>query len=212
MDDPLAGKLDLQMAADALGVHYQTAYRWVRTGRLEAEMIGGRYVVSRGDIELLDRQRQLPSPPPAPRTKRLATASERMYQALLTGDEAAAAKLAKRLVGEGAAVHDLIDEVLVPPMRRLGEAWSSGEVTIWTEHARPPLSSAFWASLRQTLVVGGGARRWSQPLRTTTTPCQPPWRPTRCGPTTGTYTTWEPTFRPRRSWPSAATVTLMLSS
>lgn len=134
MDKPSTGKIDLQTAADALGVHYQTAYRWVRNGRLEAEMIGGRYMVSQGDVELLDQKRHLPKTPPAPRPVRLEHAADRMHEALLSGDETAAMKLACRLVDEGAPLLDVMHEVLVPPMGRIGEAWSSGEVTIWAEH------------------------------------------------------------------------------
>ena len=56
-------ELDLQTAADQLGVHYQTAYRWVRNGRLDAELIGGRYLVNPDDIVELNRERQTPRLP-----------------------------------------------------------------------------------------------------------------------------------------------------
>jgi MerR family transcriptional regulator, light-induced transcriptional regulator len=35
--------IELAEAADRLGVHYQTAYRWVREGRLPAVRVRGRY-------------------------------------------------------------------------------------------------------------------------------------------------------------------------
>ena len=38
-DDETETMLELQAAANALGVHYQTAYRWVRSGRLAAELV-----------------------------------------------------------------------------------------------------------------------------------------------------------------------------
>ena len=47
---PSATRVDLQQAAAELGVHYQTAYRWVRTGKLPADLVGGRYLVDRSDI------------------------------------------------------------------------------------------------------------------------------------------------------------------
>ncbi|MGY9023882.1 MAG: helix-turn-helix domain-containing protein, partial [Candidatus Nanopelagicales bacterium] len=50
-------RLDLQSAADQLGVHYQTAYRWVRSGRLPAEMVDGRYLVSPAEMIKLDKSR-----------------------------------------------------------------------------------------------------------------------------------------------------------
>ncbi len=43
--------MNLKQAANQLGVHYQTAYKWVRTGHLSAVRVGGRYEVSDAAIE-----------------------------------------------------------------------------------------------------------------------------------------------------------------
>ncbi len=43
--------MNLKEAASQLGVHYQTAYKWVRTGALTAVRLGGRYEVSDAAIE-----------------------------------------------------------------------------------------------------------------------------------------------------------------
>lgn len=134
MDRAVDERLDLQSAADELGVHYQTAYRWVRTGRLAAEMVDGRYLVSRADMTELDELRRAPKRPPAPTARRLGHAAERMYEELLAGDETTATRIARRLTEEGAPIVDLIQEVLVPPLRRIGEQWHDGTVTIWAEH------------------------------------------------------------------------------
>lgn len=134
MDSPQDSRLDLQTAADELGVHYQTAYRWVRSGRLDAEMVDGRYLVRQADISELDRRRHAPATPPAPRAVRLEHAADRMYEALVDGEETEVMKIAKRLADEGAPIADLIQNVLVPPLRRIGQGWRSGELTIWTEH------------------------------------------------------------------------------
>jgi PAS domain S-box/DNA binding domain, excisionase family len=40
------GSVNLKQAAGQLGVHYQTAYKWVRSGDLTAIRVGGRYEVS----------------------------------------------------------------------------------------------------------------------------------------------------------------------
>ena len=47
----LPGLLGLQEAADRLGVHYMTAYRYVRTGRLPATRIGSQWWVDPGDLK-----------------------------------------------------------------------------------------------------------------------------------------------------------------
>jgi excisionase family DNA binding protein len=50
--------VNLKEAARRLGVHYQTAYRWVRSGELVAVRIGSRYEISDAAIERLRSQRR----------------------------------------------------------------------------------------------------------------------------------------------------------
>lgn len=126
--------MDLQQAADELGVHYQTAYRWVRTGKLPAELVDGRYRVSLADINEMEVRRSTPQAPPAPSVNRLARASERMHGALVSGDEARVRSIAGGLVDEGASINDVIQHVLVPPLVRIGSDWHDGKLTIWVEH------------------------------------------------------------------------------
>jgi len=42
--------MTLQEAAERLGVHYMTAYRYVRTGKLPAEKVGVHWMVDRTDV------------------------------------------------------------------------------------------------------------------------------------------------------------------
>ena len=128
------GQLELQAAADALGVHYQTAYRWVRSGRLPAHVVAGRYRVARGDLAKVDADRRTPSTPKPPGDKRLHLQVERMYGALVSGDETRARSISHHLVGEGTNVVAFIQRVLVPALRQIGEAWHRGELPIWSEH------------------------------------------------------------------------------
>ena len=128
------GHFDLQRAADELGVHYQTAYRWVRTGKLSAHLVDGRYRVSPADISEMAARRSTPQAPPAPTANRTARAAERMHVALLSGDEAAVRSIATGLIDEGASVVDVIQHVLVPPLVRIGSDWHDGKLTIWVEH------------------------------------------------------------------------------
>ena len=126
--------LNLQEAADALGVHYQTAYRWVRSGRLPASLVSGRYCVRREEVERIDHLRQQPVVPPPPSRRRMGNQVERMYAALLDGDEPEARRVCQRLVGDGTTVVDLVETVLAPALRRIGDSWHAGEVAIWAEH------------------------------------------------------------------------------
>ena len=57
-----------------------------------------------------------------------------MHVALVDGDEPAARRIAHGLVDEGTGMTELIQSVFVPPLRRIGQAWHDGELTIWVEH------------------------------------------------------------------------------
>jgi excisionase family DNA binding protein len=155
MMQPITSHLDLQAAADELGVHYQTAYRWVRSGRLPAHRVDGRYVVERADLADVSRARTVPEDVPAPSASRLERSAERMGRALLDGDEPTARRLARRLVDEGTPIIDLVQEVIVPPLRGVGEAWHRGELPIWVEHR----SSAIVERLLGDLVPNPRGRR-----------------------------------------------------
>lgn len=127
-------ELELHQAAELLGVHYQTAYRWVRNGRLPARTVDRRYVVLRKDLDALEQSRTAPSSPTAPSPKRIDRQADRMHQALLDGDEPAVRKIARQLVDDGTGLVELIQSVFAPPLRRIGQAWHDGELTIWVEH------------------------------------------------------------------------------
>ena len=126
--------LDLRAAAAELSVHYQTAYGWVRTGRLEAQLVAGRYLVSRAAIESFDGKRNAPIDPKPPSTLRLSRSADRMHRSLLVGDESAARQLAVALVDQGTPIVDLIQHVFVPPLLRIGQAWHEGQLTVVVEH------------------------------------------------------------------------------
>lgn len=134
MSDDTEAMLELQAAADALGVHYQTAYRWVRNGRLPAQLSGGKYLVAASAVAEAGANRDRPKAPAAPSAKRLQRQSERMNEALLIGDESEVRTIARRLVDEGTTIVDLVEQVIAPPLRAIGQAWHDGELTIWVEH------------------------------------------------------------------------------
>lgn len=134
MESTIDRTFDLQSAADELGVHYQTAYRWVRTGVLPAQLVGAGYVVDGADIAALAEARRAPRQPPRPTPLRRDRAAARVYDWLVVGDELAVVRLVRKLVGEGASITDVVQDVLAPPLRRIGQAWHDGEIPIWAEH------------------------------------------------------------------------------
>src|SRR5436305_747287 len=56
--------MDLREAAEQLGVHYQTAYRWVRNGSLTATKLGTAYQLSDAEVARFLAKRLAPTPPP----------------------------------------------------------------------------------------------------------------------------------------------------
>lgn len=126
--------VELRAAADELGVHYQTAYRWVRNGQLPATKVAGKYAVDPQDLADFAARRASPTPVSAPGQRRLEGQSGRMHDALRSGDDPGARAIARRLVEEGTPLKDLITEVLSPPLRQIGQAWHDGEFPIWVEH------------------------------------------------------------------------------
>jgi excisionase family DNA binding protein len=149
-------ELDLATAAERLGVHYQTAYRWVRSGKLPAHLRAGRYVVDPADLGAVLERRDAPTAPPPPSPERLARAADRMARALRDGDESAARRIANELVDAGCSVADLIQEVFVPPLRAIGQAWHDGQLSIWVEHRA---SSIVERSLADVVPNPRGRRR-----------------------------------------------------
>jgi len=125
--------IDLQEAADRLGVHYQTAYRWVRTGRLTASMFDGKYLVEPSALDVARASRATPKAPSPPGDARVSRDAEAMHTALVGGDDVSADRIARTLVDQGLPIIDLIERVLAPPLRRIGQAWHEGRLTIWVE-------------------------------------------------------------------------------
>lgn len=126
--------VDLRAAAAELGVHYQTAYRWVRNGRLPATLVAGKYLVSRSELDAFERLRATPTPSSAPSSQRLDSQAALMHAALMSGDDPTARQIARRLIDDGTPVKELIVRVLSPPLQQIGQAWHDGEVSIWVEH------------------------------------------------------------------------------
>lgn len=126
--------LELDDVAREVGVHYQTVYRWVRSGTLPAEVVNGRYRVTRHDLVAFARARQTPQRPRPPGRPRLLRAAATMHTALSTGDESSARDLARALVAEHTSIADLAQEVLAPALRQIGQDWHDGKISIWVEH------------------------------------------------------------------------------
>ena len=130
--------LPLRDAAGELGVHYQTAYKWVTSGVLPATMVRGRYVIDGADLAEFARHRDEPAVPRAGRSahraEHLDREAERLHVALVAGDESAARRIATTLIEKGVPLATVLQDVVSPALRRIGAAWRAGESSIWVEH------------------------------------------------------------------------------
>ncbi|TVZ04816.1 helix-turn-helix domain-containing protein [Trebonia kvetii] len=126
--------MQLRDAAETLGVHYQTAYGWVRQGTLPARKTPRGYEVDESDVRELAALRAAGDEPPREvRVRNWAAQADRLYAALAAGDEAQARHDLARL-DPGVPLSVLCDQVIAPALRRLGAGWATGQVSIAAEH------------------------------------------------------------------------------
>jgi len=126
--------MQLRDAAEALGVHYQTAYAWVRQGVLPARKTGRGYEVSESDVSALAARRASGTAPQAHiRVRDWAVQADRLYAAVTAGDETLARHVFARLA-RGVPLTELCERVIAPALYRIGANWATGEVTIAAEH------------------------------------------------------------------------------
>jgi MerR family transcriptional regulator, light-induced transcriptional regulator len=126
--------MELRQAADALGVHYQTAYTWVRQGSLPARKQGRSYQIQDADVVALAAHRTAGHPPAHQLAVRDWPAqADQLYAAITGGQETRARHWLARLAA-GATLTDLCEHVIAPALRRIGEDWAAGRVSIAQEH------------------------------------------------------------------------------
>ena len=118
-----APDVSLREAADHLGVHYMTAYRHVRTGRLPAELVEGHWRVRRRDLTRTE-------PRPAGRRPTAARLADR----LVAGDEGGAWSLVEGALAGGRGPVDVHLDLLAGAMRLVGDRWAEGTTTVDEEH------------------------------------------------------------------------------
>jgi excisionase family DNA binding protein len=159
--------LTLQQAADHLGVHYMTAYRYVRTGRLPAIRRDGRWSVATADVAALADSRA-GTPTHADGDGRddhsrgdgrgVDRYRARLLERMLAGDEAGAwhvveSALVARMRPDRAHI-----DLLAPCLRELGERWAAGTVAVGDEHVATATAIRLAARLAPLRVRRGRTR------------------------------------------------------
>lgn len=108
--------MNLKQVAASLGVHYMTAYRYVRTGRIEGEKIGTEWVIAAAAVArfatpdaISDEQNERPR----------ADWTARLAQALVTGDEATAWRVLQQALASGRTPAECYLDLLSGALRQI---------------------------------------------------------------------------------------------
>lgn len=120
--------MDLESAAAVLGVHYQTAYRWVRTGLLDAVKVGPTYQLDPDYVAMVAEERRrgrLARPAGEPDCTEAAAA---LSGCLAGGDDVGARRVVEQLQRGGLSVTAMCDRVIAPALRWLHDEWTLGLV------------------------------------------------------------------------------------
>lgn len=124
------GEHSLQEVAELLGVHYMTAYRYVRLGQLDAHKVGGGWRVSSSALDDFRAAREAD----VPARQRSAPWHLRLEARLIAGDAAGAWGVVEAAQASGASVGDVYLGVVAPALRSIGDRWERGEIDISVEH------------------------------------------------------------------------------
>lgn len=142
-DEPIT----LHEAADRLGVHYMTAYRYVRLGRLPAQKSGGEWRVDPRDLALaraVTRDRPSPKPAGSKRTRGPTHApwAARLQQRLVAGDVEGSWQVIESAMASGVEPADAYVEILAPALHGIGDGWRQGTLGIEQEHLATGVATA----------------------------------------------------------------------
>lgn len=146
--------MSLREAADALGVHYMTAYRYVRLGMLPAVKEGSTWKVLRDDLDAFRSGGAASPVGPGERADWAARLESRMT----AGDERGSWAVVEAAMAAGLSPSDIYVEVLSPAMLSIGELWSVGSVDVADEHRASAVANRIVGRLGPRFVRRGRSR------------------------------------------------------
>jgi excisionase family DNA binding protein len=129
----MAATLSVREAAEELGVHYMTVYRYVRIGRLPATKDGAEWRIRAADLASFTNE-----PKPG---RGGADWGSRLYQRLVNGDEAGSWNVIEAALASAHDATGVYTDVLGPAMRRIGAEWAEGSLDVAIEHRASAIAS-----------------------------------------------------------------------
>jgi excisionase family DNA binding protein len=149
--------ITLQQVAARLGVHYMTAYRYVRLGILDAHKVGGTWRVDPRDLDRVRAARRATvAGRPVPRHP--AGWAGRLRHRLLAGDTEGSWRVVEEAMVSGMTPADAYVEILGPALHAIGSAWRGGELGIDQEHLASSVATSIVGRLGPRFVRRGRGR------------------------------------------------------
>ncbi len=147
-------ELNIKQVAAELGVHYMTAYRYVRTGRLPARKVGTGWVVSASDLaRFVERPVSLV---PSEEDTFGADWRERLRLTLVIGDEMAAWRVVEQALAAGHSPTECYIDFIVGAINDISDR---------LQPPRKPEASEYLATATATRLVARLGARFRRPGR-----------------------------------------------
>lgn len=148
--------LSVEDASELLDVHYMTAYRYVRSGRLHATRSGGRWQIDPEDLIRFQTGSKVLRPRRGVRSQAGAEVGPRVgviADALLAGDSAVVWHTIQDSFNDGYSPTQIYLGLMGGALKIVGDRWESGEASIAEEHC------ASVVAMRTIGVLGDHYRR-----------------------------------------------------
>jgi excisionase family DNA binding protein len=147
-------RISLQEAARRLGVHYMTAYRYVRTGRLPAVREGPNWSIDLADLDAMREPGRTPRGTGSVR----AEGSTQLAARMVAGDEAGAWNTVEAALASSLQPADVYHDLLLPALHDIGTAWAEGRLTVADEHGATVVAHRIIGRLGPRFVRRGRKR------------------------------------------------------
>lgn len=152
---PSPDEIGLRDAAERLGVHYMTAYRYVRLGTLPATKVAGEWRVRAADLEQFTQREDST---PGAGGIRWPKYRSQLRDRLLRGDEPGAWAVIQQALASGGEPRDVLLELVAPVLAQVGDEWRTGDLDVADEHRASAVATRLIGRLGPSFARRGRKR------------------------------------------------------
>lgn len=152
--------MSLDEAAQLLGVHYMTAYRYVRQGKLAATRVKGVWQVSPHALEEFRKRSQERAQTPRSNVdaRRTGDYVGELLRCLVNADAGGSWQVVQRAIDAGSDMEEVYLEIVSPALAEIGSQWARGEIDISVEHQATAIVTRLIGQLSPRCVRRGRRR------------------------------------------------------